>query len=82
MHVLLYSTILYTVRSGQEICYWYPVIQYNLFQVTRYSVQDGHDVTNSTGRRLEELKEIALNRNVWKRVVHNVTRGRQRPDGR
>ncbi len=39
-------------------------------------------VTNSTGRRLEELKEIALNRNVWKRVVHDVTRGRPRPDGR
>ena len=35
-----------------------------------------HDVTNSTGRRLEDLKEIALNRNVWKRVVHDVTRGR------
>ena len=39
------------------------------------------DVKNSTGRRLAELKEISLNRSGWRRVVHNVTRGRPRPDG-
>ena len=39
-------------------------------------------VTNSTGRTLDDLKEMVLNRNAWKGVMHDVTRGRPRPDGR
>ena len=32
------------------------------------------EVTNSTGRTLDDLKEMVLNRNAWKGVVHDVTR--------
>ena len=36
------------------------------------------EVINSTGKKLAELKDLAKNRKVWKRVVHDVTRGRPR----
>ncbi len=40
------------------------------------SVQYGFKKSpTSTGKRLEDLKEIALNRNVWKKVAHDVTWG-------
>ena len=41
-----------------------------------------HELTSSVGRSLEDLKELAQNRTEWKRLVHDVTRGRSRPEGR
>ena len=35
---------------------------------------------SSVGRSLEDLKELAQNRIEWKRLVHDVTRGRSRPE--
>ena len=32
-------------------------------------------------KAIDDLKEIALNRNVWKKFVHDVSRGRPQTDG-
>ena len=39
------------------------------------------DITISTGRNLTHLKNLTQNRTHWRRFVHDVTRGRPRPDG-
>ncbi len=53
--------------------------QMNVGEV-KNSVQDGFK-KSPTALAEDDLKEIALNKNVWKRVVHDVTRGLLRPDG-
>jgi len=39
------------------------------------------DVVETTGLRLQQLKEAARDRVRWRDVVRVVTRGRLRPDG-